>query len=134
MDSSICLNSNLALAECTGLNIEGSDSTREVFGNGGTVKSNAGDPELIVIAKFLSPVNISGIRISGGMDSSKNPETIALYVNNSSLSFSDLDGVKATETFNVSDKLGKNISLKVAKFRNVHTLAVNLSNNLDSCE
>jgi hypothetical protein len=124
MDSSISLNSNLKLNECTGLNIEGNDAVREIFGSGGTVKSNQNDPELIIIVKFLSPVNISGIKFNGGMDNSKNPETVSLYVNNSSLSFSDLDGLKATETLIISDKIGKNIQLKIAKFRNVQTLAV----------
>jgi hypothetical protein len=124
MDSSTSLVSNLALNECAGLNIEGTDSVREIFGSGGTVKSNKGDPEIIIIVKFLSPVNISGIKFEGGMNKDTHPESASLYVNNNSLSFSDIDSIKPTEALMIADKLGKNIPLKIAKFRNVQTLAV----------
>jgi hypothetical protein len=127
------INTNLALNECTGLNIEGYDSVREIFGSGGTIKSNKGDPELIIIVKFLSPTNISGIKLNGGMDSEKNPENMGLYVNNANLSFSDIDSCKPAELINLSEKIGKNIPLKIAKFRNVQTLAVNLF-KIDSFE
>ena len=39
------LNSFISLNECTGLNLEGFEAVKEVFGYGGTLKSNKGESE-----------------------------------------------------------------------------------------
>lgn len=65
------VNNKISFNECTALNVEGGDSVREVFGFGGTVKSNKGDPDVLVFVKFKEGVNISGIRIEGPMDEGK---------------------------------------------------------------
>lgn len=116
------LNSFIALNECTGLNLEGFEAVKEVFGYGGTLKSNKGDPEVILIVKFRNNVNISGIRVEGSMDKSSHPTKMELFVNKSSVDFSDIGSINPTESIKVEH--GKIISLKVAKFRSVSVLTV----------
>jgi hypothetical protein len=124
MENNNSINEHLSLKDCVALNAEGDADIRTVFGCGGALRSNKDDPELIVLVKFLSNVNISGIKILGGMNPDFHPQQMQLFMNNSALSFSDIGNVKATEVINMSDNLGKTIPLKVAKFRNVSTLAV----------
>ena len=124
MDSTKSINSQILLKDSIALNTEGSGEVNNIFGYGGSVKSNKGDPELIITVKFISNVNISGIKIETGMDDTKKPEKMNLYVNNSNIAFSDIDNLKATETINIGNNIGKLIPLKVAKFRNVGTITV----------
>ena len=49
--------------KCEGLNIEGYESIKEVFGFGGLVKSNKNDPEIIININFKEKINISGIML-----------------------------------------------------------------------
>ena len=128
MEANNSLNQHLSLKDCVALNAEGSSDISAVFGMGGTVKSNKDDPEVIILIKFLSNVNISGIKILGGMNQEYHPQTMQLFVNNNSLSFSDIGSVKATEVIKMDSNFGKTIPLKVAKFRNVSTLAVIMIN------
>ncbi len=128
MDNTKSINTQISLKDSLALNSEGTGEVNNIFGYGGTVKSNKGDPELIITVKFLSNVNISGIKIESGMDDSKKPESMNLYVNNSNLAFSDIGNVKATETIDMSENIGKLIPLKVAKFRNVGTISVFIIN------
>ena len=118
------INTLISLNECTGLNLAGTESVKEVFGFGGTVLSNQGDPEVIIFVKFKNNVNISGILIEGSMDTSKNPSEVQLFVNKSTLDFSDIGSVSPAETINLTSNLGKNVNLKIAKFRSVSSLVV----------
>jgi hypothetical protein len=117
------LNSFIALNECTGLNLEGTEPVKQVFGYGGTLKSNKGDPEVLLIIKFMNNVNISGIMIESSMDKSKLPTRMELFANNSSIDFSDIGSINPTETLKVEN--GKINTIKIAKFRNVSILTVN---------
>lgn len=116
------LNKFIAFNECSGLNLEGIQPVKEVFGYGGTIKSNKGDPEVLLMIKFNNNVNISGIMIEASMDKNKNPTRMELFVNNTSVDFSDIGSVNPTETMKVEN--GKMIPLKIAKFRNVSILTV----------
>jgi hypothetical protein len=124
MENNNSINQHLSLKDCIALNAEGEADIRTVFGCGGAVRSNKDDPELIILVKFQSNVNISVRKILGGMNPDFHPQQMQVFVNNSALSFSDIGTVKATEVINMTDNLGKTIPLKVAKFRNVSTLAV----------
>jgi len=118
------INSLISMNDCTGLNIEGEEAVREIFGHGGTLKSNKGDPEVILIIKFRDNVNISGIRIEGSMNKSQLPSRMELFVNNNTVDFSDIGSINSTESLKVEN--GKTQSLKIAKFRNVSNLSVNI--------
>jgi hypothetical protein len=124
MENNNSLTQHLSLKDCFALNAEGNADIRTVFGSGGVVKSNKDDPELIIIVKFLSNVNISGIKILGGMNQDFHPQNMQIFANNGSLSFSDIGTVKATEAFNMESNFAKTLPLKVAKFRNISTIAV----------
>ena len=116
------INSLISLNECTGLNLEGWEAVREIFGYGGTLKSNKGDPEVIIIIKFRDNVNLSGIMIEGSMDKGQLPTKMELFVNNSTVDFSDIGSINPTESLKVES--GKTQTLKIAKFRNVSNLSV----------
>lgn len=119
------VNSYISSNECTALNVEGYESVKEVFGSGGTIKSNKGDPELIIYVKFKEKVNISGILIESSMDTEKRPAIVKIYANKTSLDFADVETEPATEVINInSSNIGKSIGLKIAKFRNISTLYV----------
>lgn len=118
------LNSLISFNESSGLNIAGTEHISETFGAGGTIKSNKGDPEIILHIKFKDNVNISGIMIEGSMNSDKNPTTMKLFANKTSLDFSDASTTASTETVDLKVNLGKVVTLKIAKFRNVSNLFV----------
>lgn len=48
-----------------------------------------------------------------------------LYVNKPSLDFGDIGNIAPTEKFDLETNLGKTISLKIAKFRQITDLTVN---------
>jgi hypothetical protein len=115
----------LNLSECSGLNLAGTESCREVFGFGGTVVSNKGDPEVIIIVKFKNNVNLSGIMIESSMETEKRPSSLQIFANKASIGFGDIGSVTPTESFTLSDNsFGKIQSLKIAKFKNVGVLCV----------
>jgi hypothetical protein len=118
------LNTKISFNECSGLNIEGTEPIKEAFGFGGTIKSNKGDPELIIFIKFNQNVNISGILIESSMDISKSPSNMQLFANKNDLGFSDIGSTNPTESINLGTNLGKLISLRIAKFRSVSMLSV----------
>ncbi len=126
MENSNSLNQQISLKDCIALNAEGTADISSVFGMGGSVRSNKDDPELIIVVKFLSNVNISGIKLQSCMNTDYNPQSMQIFVNNNSLSFSDIGSINPTEVINMNNNFGKTIPLKVAKFRNVSTLAVRL--------
>ena len=74
--------------------------------------------------KFKNNVNLSGIYIEGSMNSECNPSSMQLFVNKTSLDFSDIGSVNPTETVNLANNLGKNVPLKIAKFRSVSNIIV----------
>jgi hypothetical protein len=124
MENTNSLNQHISYKDCVVLNAEGVSEVNAVLGMGGSLRSNKDDPELIIIVKFLSNVNISGIKLESSNNEDFNPQTMQLFVNNNAFSFSDVGTVKATEAYNMSNNFGKTLPLKVAKFRNVSTLAV----------
>ncbi len=128
MENNNSVNQYISLKDCVALNSEGGSELNAVLGMGGWIRSNRDDPEIILIVNFLSNVNISGIKLESTNNTDYNPQTMQLFVNNSSLSFSDIGSVKATEVIKMDNNFGKNIPLKVAKFRNVSTLAVIIIN------
>jgi hypothetical protein len=121
------LNHLLNLSECSGLNLAGSESCREVFGFGGSLVSNKGDPEVIIIVKFKNNVNLSGIMIESSMEMEKRPSSLQIFANKSSIGFGDIGSVTPTENINLSESsYGKIQSLKIAKFKNVAVLCVRI--------
>ena len=112
-------------SECSGLNLEGDGEVSGLFGNGVPVKSNSGDPEIIINVKFKVKVNITHILIESSMDKNSAPEKVKIFTNSSNLDFADAEENPATETINLSEEnLGKKISVKIPKFKNVSELCL----------
>ena len=62
--------------------------------------------------------------IEGSMNKGQLPTRMELFVNNSNVDFSDIGSTNPTESLKVEN--GKTQSLKIAKFRNVSNLSVNI--------
>jgi hypothetical protein len=122
------LNKFLSLEDCTGFNIEDFEQVPDTFGYGGLTKSNKGDPELLIIASFETPVILSSIMIESFQEEFA-PDIIKIYCNNSVLDFSDVESIKPVEAISLNNSnLSKTISLKPAKFRNITSLTLYFSN------
>ncbi len=128
MNSSVPLNGSLALNECSGLNIANDQSVNGIFGGGNPIASNEGEPEIIVLVKFKEKVSLTHIQINGGMDKEKNPAKVKLYAGIGDLDFSDAEGLPATETFDLSENLSKQLSVRIPKFRNLSEISLYFQN------
>lgn len=124
MNTSIALNSSISLSACTGLNIIGDQNVQGIFGGGTPIISNEGDPEIIIIVKFKEKVSLTHILIESGMDTKKSPAKVKLFAGIEDLDFSDADSVPATESFNLNGNLGKQISVRIPKYRNLSEISV----------
>lgn len=65
------INDIISFSESEGLNIEGTNGVKEVFGFGGSITSFKDDPEILVNIRFRELVNITGIMVEGSMKSGK---------------------------------------------------------------
>ena len=126
MISTKAVNSFISLNDCNGLNVAGTEAVKEIFGFGGTLKSQKGDPEVILFVKFRNNVNLSGILIEGSMTEDTAPSQMQIFVNKNSLDFSDIGSVSPTENINLISNLGKIVNLKIAKFKSVSSLIVRI--------
>lgn len=124
MNSSIPLNSSISLSACSGLNIIGDQNVQGIFGGGSPVISEEGDPDIIIIVKFKEKVSLTHILIEGGMDKDKFPAKVKLFAGIDDLDFSDADSVPATETFDLNGNLGKQLSVRIPKYRNLSEISV----------
>lgn len=122
--TSTCLNKKIALASCEAINIEGSCSVRDVL-SGGYIRSNDKDPEVLINIVFQENVNLNGITIEAP-NKEKRPELLLIFINSPNLNIGDVESMKPLETIVLNESnLGKKITLKIAKFRNVSSLNVN---------
>jgi hypothetical protein len=59
------------------------------------------DAEIIVIARFISPVHIRKIMVIGGVNEDQHPSQLKCYVNQDVFDFSSVSSVAAVQEFNV---------------------------------
>lgn len=122
--TSLCLNKKIALSSCEAINIEGSSSVKNVL-SGGYIRSNDKDPEVLINIVFQENVNLNGLSIEAP-NKEKRPDMLMIFINTPNLNIGDVETLKPLETIVLNEtNLGKKISLKVAKFRNVSSLNVN---------
>lgn len=107
------------------LNVQGNFSLRESFGCGGSIKSNEGDPEILLHIIFKQKVSIVGICIESN-ENSFAPKQIQMFAGKNNIDFSDIGSVNPTEILDFTS--GKTISLKKAKYKNIDSLSIFLSN------
>ena len=124
-NKSLALNNKISYGECNGLNIEGDGEVKQILGLGGRIQSNAGEPELLLYIKFKEPVNISGISLEC-FDKDFLPAQMNIFTNTISIDFGDIENITSTETINLSNNFGKQLPLKIAKFRSVSCLTVKI--------
>ena len=122
-NNSLSLHNQISFGECSGLNIDGDNEVKGILGLGGRIQSNAGEPELILFIKFKEPVNISGVKVEC-FEKSFEPEQMQIFANTHNLDFGDIGNIPSTETINLTNNFGKQIPLKIAKFRSVNHLTV----------
>lgn len=124
-DSFVSLNSMIEFGKCQALNTEGNFSVKETFGCGGALKSNEGDPEMMFLITFKEKLSMTGVMVEA-LDSDKAPKTLKLYAGKNNIDFSDLDNLKPTEEIKLES--GKVHSLKLAKYRNIDSVALFMTN------
>lgn len=120
------INNVIEFGKCEALNSENNESLKYLF-SGGSIKSNKGDPEMILSITFKEKVSLTCILLESS-NKDNVPSCIKLYANKSNLDFGDIDSVPFTEELKKYTS-GKQYPLKIAKFRNLDTLSIYVSNN-----
>eukprot|EP00877_Chromochloris_zofingiensis_P015076 jgi/Chrzof1/9822/Cz04g17120.t1 len=87
------------------------------------------DEQILINIPFHQKVKIQSIAIKGPSDSG--PKVVKLYVNRTSLGFSDVDSVPCAQQLELSEKdlEGEPVQLKFVKFQNVTMLSILVDSN-----
>lgn len=121
--SNNCINKKISFEKCEAINIEGTCTVRDVL-TGGYIRSNNNDPEILLNIVFHENLNLNGILIEAP-NKEKLPNILKIFVNNPTIDIGDVENLKPVETIKFdSTTIGKKITLKVAKFRNISSLNV----------
>jgi hypothetical protein len=90
-----------------------------------------GDEEIIIIAKFISPVHIRKICIMGGGEAGQHPNRVKCYVNQENLDFTNIESVRVAEAFELGIDMDGTAELypPVLQFTNVNTLVLYFPSN-----
>ena len=89
-----------------------------------TVRSQDGDPELLVFVPFISPVKLTAICVIGGGGGST-PNKVRLF-SNKGLTFEDVQSADATQEFELLENPSGELefSTRVSRFQSVNTLSL----------
>jgi hypothetical protein len=89
------------------------------------------DEEIIVIARFTSPVHIRKIMVIGGGEESQHPSLLKCYVNQETIDFSGIEAIRPAQVFNLPLNLNGTAELITAiqPFTNITTCAFFFSSN-----
>lgn len=124
----VCLNNAILRNQCGGLNIEADSDISNIFDDSDTtIKSNKGDATMIASIKFKDQVNIEFIKIVGISDET-NPVSMKCYINKLDIDFSDVSDIPATQNFDLSKDINKEIRVNIPKWKNVSELTLYLEN------
>lgn len=87
------------------------------------VESPEGDPELMVVVPFTSPIKLASVIVIGG-DEGTCPSKVRLYVNREGLDFSSVADVEATQELDLIEDFhgAAEIPVRAAKFGQVTLL------------
>ena len=112
--------------ESTGLNIEGNNDISGILkGVESPIKSNKGEPEILIYVKFSHLVNMTKILIDSKPKEEENkPDILKLFSNSSNMDFSDAETNSPTEVVKLEGKFNTKISLNAAKFRKLSELVL----------
>lgn len=89
------------------------------------------DAEIIVIARFISPVHIRKIMVIGGENQEQHPSRLKCYVNQEVFDFSSVSSVAAVQEFNVpiNERGLQELITTIHPFNNVTSLVLYFSEN-----
>eukprot|EP00746_Dinoflagellata_sp_MGD_P058175 gnl/MRDRNA2_/MRDRNA2_249472_c0_seq1.p1 gnl/MRDRNA2_/MRDRNA2_249472_c0~~gnl/MRDRNA2_/MRDRNA2_249472_c0_seq1.p1 ORF type:complete len:207 (+),score=44.38 gnl/MRDRNA2_/MRDRNA2_249472_c0_seq1:42-662(+) len=114
----------------TGLNEEEEGTAKKVFRPYDTrlddtklVESPEGDPELMIVVPFTSPVKLASVIIIGG-DEGTSPSKVRLYINREGLDFSSVADVEPTQELDLIEDFHGAVErpVRAAKFAQVTLL------------
>ena len=126
MKGSVCLNNNLALDQCTELNVDDPDTLKGVLSLKSSIKSCGDDPQILVIIIFNQNVNITHIQIDSGKNKEIIPSNVKLFTGRSDLDFDDVQEMKPSENFELLKNIGKLMKVNIPIFKNVNTITVRI--------
>ncbi len=83
------------------------------------------DPELLVIARFTSPVNVRKIMVIGGGAPEQHPCHMKCFVNHEDIDFTNIETIRPSQQFNLplNEEGLAEITTSLHAFTNVSTLA-----------
>lgn len=89
------------------------------------------DSEIIVIARFISPVHIRKMMIIGGENPSTHPSHVKCYVNKDDIDFSNISTIKPVQEFRLENNASgtRELVTLLQPFTNVRTLALYFPSN-----
>jgi len=135
-DATVNLAEYIDVNKCSVLNNNSTTYVSSILKSEGVLKSDADtEPQLLLFVPFLEAVKIRSIAFhtSKELKSEKEsgPRIVKLFVDNTTLDFSDADSAKPTQTFTLkSEELdGRDIATKFVNFQNVHSLAIFIESN-----
>jgi len=116
------------MASC--LNEDPDHPMQNIFNEGASFLQSDADHQLILNIPFQQPTGITGLRIWSEDEAA--PALLKLFINNETFGFDDAEASAALEEVRLSmdDVMqGMPIPLKLAKFRNVHSLQIFVEEN-----
>lgn len=89
------------------------------------------DGEIIVIARFTSPVHIRKLMVIGGGEEGQHPVELRCYANQEMIDFSSLESLRPTQTFNLPVNTNGTVELTTVlhPFTNVTSVAFYFAGN-----
>jgi len=112
------------------LNEDPEHPVQNIFNEGASFLQSDADHQLILNIPFKQPTGITGLRLWSEDEAA--PALLKLFINNETFGFDDAEASAALEEIHLSqdDSLqGTPIPLKLAKFRNVHSLQIFVEEN-----
>ena len=98
-----------------------------------SIKSDA-DEEIIVIARFVSPVHIRKIMIIGGDSAEEHPRYMKCYVNHDNIDFTNIGSVNSAQDFDLPRNENGTVELitQIHPFTNVNIVTFYFPSNYGS--
>ena len=89
------------------------------------------DAEIIVVARFTSPVHIRKLMVIGGQEEGHHPATLKCYVNHENVDFSSVEALNHAQLFNlpINEEGFVEFTTVLQPFTNVQTIAFYFPNN-----
>eukprot|EP00928_Gymnodinium_smaydae_P084956 TRINITY_DN68243_c0_g1_i1.p1 TRINITY_DN68243_c0_g1~~TRINITY_DN68243_c0_g1_i1.p1 ORF type:complete len:163 (+),score=43.70 TRINITY_DN68243_c0_g1_i1:35-490(+) len=101
-----------------------------IFNEGASYLQSDADQQLLLNIPFKQPTGLTGLQLWSSGEAA--PAVLKLFVNNPTFGFDDAESTEPVQTIQLSQEdalSGAAIPLRLAKFRNVHSLQIFVEEN-----